>query len=170
MTRHLSGWTKEWKPVTVRQHVKWRNNEEFLRHLRNKIILLSSSAVFYRLVRRSKLSSVSARVLVLLWGVSSVGSSPLFTRQQRMWHRFPEHGVLSELNPPSSPRLCGRSADPNKSSLCPGAECGGGITKTRHLLFRRRYSVSAELLSNYQFTTCKDQCHVMILRVGGSEW
>lgn len=95
------------------------------RHLRHKIVLWSSS-VFYRLVRGSKLSSVSARVLVLLRGVSSVGSSPLFTRQQRMWHRFPEHGVLGELNPPSSPRLCGRSADPNKSSLCPGAECGGG--------------------------------------------
>lgn len=39
-----------------------------------------------------------------------------------MWHRFPEHGVLGELNPPSSPRLFGRSTDPNKSSLCLGAE------------------------------------------------
>lgn len=64
-----------------------------------------------------------------LWGVSSVGSSPLFTRQQRMWHRFPEHNVLGKLNPHPPlyvlPVLCGLSPDPNKSSLCAGAEQEG---------------------------------------------
>lgn len=53
--------------------------------------------------------------------LSSIGSSPLFTRQQRMWHRFPEHGVLSELNP-----------HPDRSCV------GGAIPKQTQSLSRSR--------------------------------
>lgn len=46
--------------------------------------------------------------------LSSIGSSPLFTRQQRMWHRFPEHGVLGELNPHPD-RSCVGGARPKQT-------------------------------------------------------